>query len=123
MGERPMVNPTQQGRAGEPFALARVPAKLAAPLAAQAKLPPPALALVTTEATPRQFVDALVRREMHADAIRFLAFALPGREAIWWACQCVRYTKPVLPAPQEQALVAATRWVIDPSDARRQEAE
>jgi hypothetical protein len=60
---------------------------------------------------------------MYSEALRFLAFALPPREAVWWACLCVRLTRPDLPAPQEQAVNAAVRWVIEPTEPHRQAAE
>jgi hypothetical protein len=118
-----MDRPSNPGLPLDPLALTRVPAKIAAPVAVPAKLPPAALALLTKDETPRQFLDALLAREMFPEAIRFLAFALPVREAIWWACQCVRYAKPELPNPQELALRAATRWVVQPTEAHRREAE
>jgi hypothetical protein len=105
------------------LALIRVPATTAAEACALAKLPPPALALLTPEQTSRQFLDALLMRELYPEAIRFLAFAMPPREAVWWACLCVRLTQPALPPPQDQALSAATRWAAEPTEPHRQAAE
>ena len=70
--------------------------------------------------TPRQYLDLLVERQLHADAVQFLAHALPKREAVWWACLCAR---PVLgpepPPAAAAALEAARAWVIDPRDEKR----
>lgn len=105
------------------LALIRVPAKTATEASALAKLPPPALALLTPEQTPRQFLDALLMHDLYPEAARFLAFALPPREAVWWGCLCVRLTQPAPPPPQEQALSAATRWAVEPTEPHRQAAE
>lgn len=58
-----------------------------------------------------------------ADAARFLAFALPKREAVWWACRCSRLapnaTATGVDSPEALAQKAAEAWVVDPSDDRR----
>jgi hypothetical protein len=71
--------------------------------------------------TPRQYLDALLEKQHYIDALRFLAHALPKREAVWWACLCVRGVAGAgTPPPQTAALQAAERWVADPSEANRQ---
>src|SRR5262249_38404749 len=53
----------------------------------------------------------------------FLAHALPGREAVWWAVLCVReVVGPAPPEPTASALRAAEAWVQDPSEAHRRAA-
>jgi hypothetical protein len=47
-----------------------------------------------------------------AEAARLLGYALPAREAVWWACMCVAHTAPADLAPEQQAaLAAAELWV------------
>jgi hypothetical protein len=118
-----MERQAKHGPGPDPLALARVLAKSAGEACALAKLPPPALALLAAEQTPRQFLDALLMRELYPEAIRYLAFALPAREAVWWACLCVQLAQPELPAAQQQALHAAARWVAEPTEAHRHAAE
>lgn len=79
--------------------------------------------LLNNESTPEQFVERLVRSKFHSDAVRFLAYALPKREAVWWACKCVRS----VPACFDdeiaiQALLTAETWVRNPGQASRQAA-
>src|SRR5665213_10546 len=60
---------------------------------------------------PRAFIALLCEREMHADAIRFLAHALPCRESVWWAWVCARKAAGEAPEPAiKGALDAAERW-------------
>ena len=44
-----------------------------------------AKALLDDKQTPRQFLQLLGKQQLYSDAVRFLAHALPKREAIWWA--------------------------------------
>jgi hypothetical protein len=69
----------------------------------------------------RQYLDLLVAKELYTDATRFLAHALPKREAVWWACQCARKAQGPKPAPPAQiAVTVSERWVVDPSPANHQ---
>ena len=36
--------------------------------------------------TVRTYLDALAAQGLHADALKVLAYALPKRAAVWWAC-------------------------------------
>jgi hypothetical protein len=72
--------------------------------------------------TPRQYLDRLVQGHLHADAIRFLAYTLPKREAVWWACLCVDRILGPGPPPLAAALAVARAWVIEPSDDNRRAA-
>jgi hypothetical protein len=75
---------------------------------------------LTLESTPAAFLDALLSLALDVDALRFVAYALPPREAVWWATLCVRS---VSDAPDElEALVAAEAWVQDASDEKRRAA-
>src|SRR5437868_1497514 len=102
-------------------AVSRPPARTAAEVAAGVPLSAPAAALVAPGQTARQFFDALVAVPLADDAIRFLAAALPKREAVWWGIQCVRDTAGT-PAARK-AVAAAEAWVKDPTEANRRAAE
>jgi hypothetical protein len=99
-----------------PNRLARLAADLAKPL----PLSDAARALLTPAHTPRQYFDVLATHPPLAeDAIRFLAVALPKREAVAWALACVRAALPK-PLPEAaKAIAAAEGWVKDPSEANR----
>lgn len=57
------------------------------------------------------------------DEARLFAYALPRREAVWWACMCARAVPdPGLPAADALALEAAERWVRRPDDGNRRAA-
>src|SRR5947208_1780361 len=96
------------------------PVRVAADLARPLPLSDAARALLAPEHTPRQFFEALAAHPALAeDAIRFLAVALPKREAVGWALACVRAAVPK-PSPEEaKAVAAAEAWVKDPSEANR----
>ena len=98
--------------------------RLAADLAAALPLSDEAQALLTPAHTPRQFFDALAARPaLGEDAIRFLAAALPKREAVSWSVACVRSALPK-PSPEAaKALLAAEAWVKEPSEMNRRACE
>jgi hypothetical protein len=80
-------------------------------------------ALLQEEVTPHAFLDLLIAHELFPDAARLLAYALPKREAVWWACLCVRHVAAADTSPADlAALEAAERWVIEPHEAHRRAA-
>src|SRR4051812_46454440 len=77
----------------------------------------------TTSPPQRTFVTALVERELYSDAVRFIAHALPRREAVWWAWVCARKSAGDTPAPAIKAALDATeRWIMQPSEETRRHA-
>jgi hypothetical protein len=101
----------------------RPQARAAVDVARPLELSAEARAALVPGHTPRQYLDVLLQLSHQEDAIRFLAAALPKREAVWWACLCLREA---LPAPWPPAAVsaveAAERWVKEPRDANRRSA-
>jgi hypothetical protein len=99
------------------------PTRVASDVARPLSLSDKAVQLLTPTLSPRQFFESLVAVPLLDDAIRFLAAALPKREAVGWAVLCV---KDALPKPLEpsaaKALGVAEAWVKDPSEAHRQAA-
>jgi hypothetical protein len=100
------------------------PTRLAFDVARPLSLSERAVQLLTPTLTPRQFLDALMAAQMPDDAIRFLAAALPKREAIGWGILCLKnvLAKPFEPAAAK-ALIAAEAWVKDPSEPNRRSSE
>ncbi|HYT94445.1 MAG TPA: hypothetical protein VEL76_37365 [Gemmataceae bacterium] len=104
--------------------LTKVTAKTAVEICKLFPLGDEAKKLLRDGLTPPQYLDVLIEKQQYVDAVRFLAHALPKREAVWWACLSVRAgLGTTLPAPQATALQAAERWVADPSETNRRAAE
>jgi hypothetical protein len=100
------------------------PGRGTAELCAIADLGDDARALLSGGAPPpKVFVALLLERELHADAIRFLAHALPRREAVWWAWVCARKASGADPAPPiKAALDAIEQWIVQPTEEHRRQA-
>jgi hypothetical protein len=97
--------------------------KGAAEVSQRARLGEEARSLLAEGMMSRQYLDRLIERRMHADAVQFLAHALPKREAIWWACLCITERLGPDPSPAAAAALEAARaWVIDPKDEKRRAA-
>lgn len=100
--------------------LAKVTAKTATEICKPLKLEDEAKKLLRDGLTPRQYLDLLLEKQLFADAAKFLALALPKREAVWWACLCARAVLgPNLPPKLATAVQAAEKWVTDPSEDNR----
>jgi hypothetical protein len=73
--------------------------------------------------TPRQYFARLLVHNEPGDAVRFQTYSLPKREAVWWACLCLRsVSDPMRKPKQAEALKAVLRWVLEPSEEHRQAA-
>jgi hypothetical protein len=68
---------------------------------------------------PLEFARKLLAPERRFEAVVYLAYLLPRREAVWWGCQCVRA---IGGGEADEALLAAEAWVRDPEDATRRAA-
>ena len=100
--------------------LAKVTAKTAAEVCKHFPLGEDAKKLLRDGAAPAQFLDMLMEKQQFPDAVRFLAHALPKREAVWWACLCARAVGGAnLPPKIAAALQTAEKWVVDPSEENR----
>lgn len=103
-------------------ALKKITANAASDIARRVKLSAEAEALLTRTATPAAYLGALTAAGLDADAVRFLAFALPKREAVWWACLAARDALATDNRPEVAAcLAAAEAWVYRPDDEKRRQ--
>lgn len=101
----------------EPFR--KVAAASAAEVCERVDLSDDAKSMLVPNLSPQGFLARLVEREQMGDAVRFLAFAMPAREGIWWACVSAHRCLP-LPTPLEtRCLGLASAWVYEPDDKRR----
>jgi hypothetical protein len=69
---------------------------------------------------PLEFAHALSDNPRPSDAVIFLSYLLPRREAVWWALQCVRAL--LGEGTVDEAFRAAEIWVRTPEDENRQAA-
>jgi hypothetical protein len=72
-----------------------------------------------TDDPPLVFLRRLAGSPTPEDALAFSAYVLPRREAVWWACQCVRAMAPARTPEDESSLAAAENWVREPEEHRR----
>lgn len=99
----------------------RVPTKRAAEVCRDIPAFDQGLKWLRGEHTPEGFLAALRENRRYHEALQFLAFALPMREAVWWTCVCVE-TAPsgaTSTVNERAALDAAVQWVVDPTEAKR----
>jgi hypothetical protein len=80
------------------------------------------IAAVPTDDPPLAFVETLASGMTPEDAVTFCAYMLPRREAVWWACQCVRTLVPSRSEEQEACLQIAEEWVREPEEEHRRAA-
>jgi hypothetical protein len=82
-----------------------------------------ALALLREGIAPKEYLGLLMEAGHLQDAVRFLAHALPKREAVWWAWFCARRAAGTEPAPKIKAALDATeKWIAQPTDEHRRAA-
>jgi len=101
----------------EPFR--KVSAATAAEICERVDLSTEARAFLLPELSPQGYFSLLVDSEQVGDAVRFLAFSLPVREAVWWAC-VVAHTNITQPTELEATCLERTAaWVYGPNEERR----
>ncbi|MCQ8126866.1 DUF6931 family protein [Methylomonas rivi] len=82
-----------------------------------------ARACLAADPAPVDFLKSLIEQKLYPDAVRFLARALPKREAVWWACLSARSCMQEKPEPKlVQAVEAAEAWVYKPTETNRRQA-
>ena len=100
--------------------LVKIAGKAAADVCRGIEMSPDGMAAIAGQSEAEACLRALVARECWADAAKFLAHALPKREAVWWGILVAR-SQLGEPAPPEAVtiLAAAERWVRQPTDEHR----
>jgi hypothetical protein len=86
---------------------------------------PPSVTGISSDPTdepPTAFLKKLSAQHEFRDAITFCAYLLPRREAVWWACGCVRALLGDIAASRARPINAAEAWVYDPDDEHRRAA-
>jgi hypothetical protein len=88
-----------------------------------AELGEEAMALLRPGLHPLEFVALLMEKALYPDAVRFIAHALPKREAVWWGWVCARRAAGDNPPPKIKASLDATeKWIAQPSEDNRRSA-
>src|SRR6184192_1446688 len=57
-----------------------------------------------SDTEPLAFLQSLLRGPTPEDAVSFCAYLLPRREAVWWACRCIRALEQPLGEADEKLL-------------------
>jgi hypothetical protein len=96
----------------------KVSASTAEEICSRAKLSTEAMALLTPALSPQGFLALLVKGRHFTDAVRFLAFSLPPREGVWWACVAARGIER-LAEPDAACLERVVAWAYEPNEAKR----
>ncbi len=79
-----------------------------------------ATALLQDNPATADYLQQLIALKLYPDAVRFLAHALPKREATWWACLCARNgLTDKTPAHEIKAIELAEAWVYKPTEDNR----
>jgi len=89
----------------------------AAAICSVAELGEEATALLRADIQPQDYIALLMEKGLFPDAVRFLAHALPKREAVWWGWVCAkRASGENPPPPVKTALQATEKWIAQPND-------
>lgn len=118
----PAAEPPKAAFPPVPETLPKIPARTAAAICKECKPGSAALALLTPEQTPAQFLSLLQERQMAEAMVKVLAQGLPDREGVAWAVQCVLKVAEKLPPADLNALKAAQAWVKEPTLQRQKAA-
>jgi hypothetical protein len=82
-----------------------------------AELSDEAMGLLRPEIAPQDYVALLMSKKLYADAVRFVAHALPKREAVWWGWISAKRAAGADAPPKIKASLEATeKWVAQPDD-------
>jgi hypothetical protein len=88
-----------------------------ADIGAVAELGDEAMGLLRPEIAPQDYVALLMSKKLYADAVRFVAHALPKREAVWWGWISAKRAAGADPPPKIKASLEATeKWIAQPDD-------
>ena len=100
--------------------LVKIPAATAAEICGKFNLPSDAKKLLRDGMEPGAFVEALLEKKQNVAAIDFMAYALPLREGVWWACLSMQHAcGDNLTAVERAAATAAVQWVFQPGEETR----
>lgn len=102
--------------------------RMAIDVAEHCPLTDEAQTLLTPQMASDKYLALLISKELYSDAIRFTAFHLPKRDAVWWGALCLwNAYRPSqdnpLPDSVDAVFRALTNWVQEPNEKNRRAAE
>jgi len=105
--------------------LKKISAPKAAPLVTGSPLAEELAPLLADDPAPNTLLIRLVDAGRLLEAARFLILALPTRETTWLACLAARLAAESTPLNERdgEALVAAEKWVFEPTEENRRAAK
>jgi hypothetical protein len=75
---------------------------------------------LTPKQSPHEFLELLTEKRLYPDAVRLIAYALAKRDAVRWACLCLREALGANLTPKARpALEAAEAWAKRPTEENR----
>lgn len=96
----------------------------AADIAGLCQLSNDAGGLLRDSMTPDDYLAALDKAGLLADALTFLAHWLEPRQAVWWGCQCLWHgCRERLDPATEASFQTIVRWVMKPEEQGRRQCE
>lgn len=101
----------------EPFR--KISEGAAAEICKRVDLSAEAAAFLVPGLSPQGYLALLVDARQVGDAVRFLAFTLPIREGVWWACVVAHGNLAEPTAIQSLSLDRTAAWVYEPNDINR----
>lgn len=81
-----------------------------------------ALRLLADDPPASTFLSKLRDGALYRDGIKVLALFLSERQLVWWGCLAVEHLTPPDAGKERDALGCAVRWVVNPNEQTRQEA-
>jgi hypothetical protein len=103
--------------------LTRIKAETAAEICEKCALRDEALEMLEEEMTPADFLAVLIENEFYSDGIKFLAQALPKKQAVLWAHACAAEASGESPNELDaKCLAMAEAWLESPSEENRRAA-
>jgi len=69
--------------------------------------------------SPSRFLEHCLEQRLFADAVEFLAYWLPSREAVWWGVLGMWWRREEETEAFSSALDAVIRWLQEPTDPQR----
>lgn len=95
----------------------KVKLKQARVFADNLKLSIQALDLLERYTVTEAYIVALIKHQLWFDALSYLAYVLPVREGVWWACLAARDSLKELQKSSQDcvAIEAAEQWVYHPN--------
>jgi hypothetical protein len=114
------MNEQTETAAAQPTVLKKIQTANPREICARVTLSDEAQELIAGAADTPSCLRRLMDAKCYPDAVRFLAGALPRREAVWWACTAARIAlQPEAKPAVVAALDAAEAWVFRPTEETR----